>query len=89
MATWFLTQARARETAAKPPSTTSTGRLPGSQRRTCCIICRTQSTLVLCRRRPLCSAGQHNADRKGNAHTRCAHGTGTNSIIDTHFRPKQ
>ena len=39
--------------------------------------------------RPLFSAGQHKAERKGNAHTRCAHGTGTNSIIDTHFRPKQ
>ncbi len=33
-------------------------------------------------------AGQHSAVRKGNAHTRRAHGTGTNSIIVTHFRPK-
>jgi hypothetical protein len=89
MATWCLTQARARETAAKPPSTTSTSRLPGRQRRTRCIICRTHSTPVWCRRRPLGSAGQHHADRKGNAHTRCAHGTGPNSLIDTHFRPKQ
>jgi hypothetical protein len=88
MTTCCFTHARASDTAAKPPSTTSTNRRPGSQRRTCFIICRTQSTLVLWRRRLAVSAGQHNAVRKGNAHTRRLQGTGTKSIIETHFRPK-
>ena len=89
MTTWCLTQASASDTAAKPPSTTSTTRRPGSQRRTCLIICRTQSTLVLCRRWSFFLAGRHRAVRKGIAHTRRPQGTGTRSIIDTHFRPKQ
>jgi hypothetical protein len=89
MATWLFTQASASETAAKPPSTTNTNGRPGSQRRTCCIICRTQSTLVLCRRVLTCSAGRHSAVRNGQAHTRRAQGTGTKSIITTHFKPKQ
>jgi hypothetical protein len=49
---------------------------------------RKKSTLVLCRRWPLFPAGQHSVVRKGNAHTRRAHGTGTNSIIAIHFKPK-
>jgi hypothetical protein len=49
----------------------------------------TQSMLVLCWRRSAFSAGQHRAVRKGNAHTRRFQGTGTRSIIATHFRPKQ
>jgi hypothetical protein len=89
MVTWCLTQASASDTAAKPPSTTNTNRRPGSQRRTCFIICRTQSTLVLCRRRLDFSAGQHNTVRKGNAHPRRLQGTDTKSIIETHFSPKQ
>jgi hypothetical protein len=45
--------------------------------------------LVLCRRRLCFPAGRHSAVRKGNAHTRRLQGTGTNSIMDTHFSPKQ
>jgi hypothetical protein len=89
MATWLFTQARASETAAKPPSTTNTNGRPGSQRRTCSTICRTQATLVLCRRGLPCSAGRHSAVRNGKAQTRRAQGTGTRSIITTHFKPKQ
>jgi hypothetical protein len=70
MTTWCLTDAKASETVAKPPSTTRTSRRPGCYRRTCFIICRTQSRLVLCRRRLLFCAGQHKTVRKGNARTR-------------------
>lgn len=87
MVTWCVTQARASDTAAKPPSTTNTSRRPGRQRRACFIICRTQSTLVVCRRWPRFSAGQHSAVRHGRAHTRRAQGTGTQSIMLTHVRP--
>jgi hypothetical protein len=89
MVTWLFTQAKASETAAKPPSTTNTSGRPGSQRRTCRIICRTPSTLVLCRRGVAGSAGRQSAVSNGNAHTRRDHGTGTKSIITTHFKPKQ
>ena len=61
----------------------------GSQRRTCCISCRTLSALVLGRRGPRRFSGQQRAVKQGNAHTRRLQGTGTKSIIDTHFRPKQ
>ena len=56
---------------------------------TCFIIGRTQSTRVLCRRRLDVPADQHNAVRQGRAHTRRLQGTGTKSIIETHFSPKQ
>jgi hypothetical protein len=84
----ILHAAQASDTAAKPPSTTNTSWRPGSQRRTCFIICRTQAMLVLCRRLPRVFSGQQSAVRNGNAHTRRLQGTGTNSIIATHFRPK-
>jgi hypothetical protein len=89
MTTRRFTQARASNTAAKPPSTTNTRRRPGSQRRTCFIICRIPSTLVLCRRVPRFVSGQQSAVNKGNAHTSRLQGTGTKSIMDTHFKPKQ
>ena len=75
-----------RQSRHRPPTPAAA---PGSQRRTCFIICRTQSTLVLCRRWWRAWLGQHSAVRKGNAQTRWAQGTGTKSIITTHFRPKQ
>ena len=36
-----------------------------------------------------CFAGQHRAVKNGNAQTRRLQGTGTKSIIETHFSPKQ
>jgi hypothetical protein len=69
-----MRQAEASATAAQPPSTTTTSRGPGRQRRPCLIICRTQSRLVLCLRRPPGCAGQHKAVRKGKAHTRWRQG---------------
>ena len=69
MTTGCVTQAKASATAAKPPSTTKTSRRPGSQRRTCFIICRTQSTLVLCRRR-LASLRASTTRSEAVAHTR-------------------
>ena len=89
MTPWLLTHARASDTAAKPPSTTSTTRRPGSPRRICLIMCRTQSTLVWCRDWSFCFTGRQRAVRKGIAQTRRAQGTGTRSIIDTHVRPNQ
>jgi len=89
MTTCCVTQAMASATAATPPSTANIRRRPGNQRRTCFIICRIQSTLVLCRRRLDFAAGQHNVARNGHAHTHRRQGTGTNSIIETHFKPKQ
>jgi hypothetical protein len=87
MATWLFTQASARDTAAKPPSTPHTNGRPGSQRRTCGLIGRTPSTLVLCRRVLTCSAGRPSAVSNGQAPTRRAQGTGTKRIITTHFQP--
>jgi hypothetical protein len=84
----FLAHAQASETTAKPPSTTSTNPRPGSQPHTRIIICRAQSTPVLCRRLPSLFSGQQSALKNGNAHTRRLQGTGTNSIIETHFRTK-
>lgn len=88
MVTCVFTQAWARATAAKPPSTTNTRSRPGNQRRVCFTICRTQATLVLWRRWWRDLGGQHSTVKNGNAHTRVAHGTGTSSIRDTHFSPK-
>ena len=84
-----FTQARASDTTAKPPSTTNTSWRSGNHRRTCFIICRTPSLLVLCRRGPRFVGGQQRAVKQGNAHTRRLQGTGPNSILDTHFTPKQ
>jgi hypothetical protein len=89
MATRCVAQASASATAATPPSTTHTKRRSGNHRRICCIICRTQSILVLCWRRSLGSAGQPSAVRHGNAPTRRLQGTDTHNIIATHRSPKQ
>jgi hypothetical protein len=81
-----VTQAKASDTAANPPSTTKTRRRHGSQRRTCCRLCRAQAMLVLCRRRVAVAAGQHHVVSKGRAHTRGLQGIGPKSILATHLK---
>lgn len=89
MVTWLLTHIKASATAAKPQPTTRTRRCQGSQRLTCFSIPRTQFTLVLWSCWTWCRAGQHSVVRKGNADSRRAQGTGTKSIINTHFKLRQ
>jgi hypothetical protein len=88
MVTWRFTQAQARETAAKPPSTTNTSDRPGRQRRAGRLSCRTQSTLVWCRRGVVLSAGRPSAVSHGNAPTRRDQGTGTKRLMTTHVKPQ-
>ena len=83
-------QRRLSLTAAKPPSTINTRGRVGSQRRTATIIWAIQSMLVLCRlplARLVCSLGASTV-KKGKAHIRGLHGTGTSSIMLTQRKPK-
>ena len=81
-------QARARFTAANPPSSTSTTRRWGNQRRTWRTICFTPSIAVWCARCRGADSGQPKTVRNGSALTRLFQGSGTRTIIATHFSPK-